>query len=106
MTVYANLVDGELRGRYDLLPKTWNDHEHFHLKCAVDENFMRANGFVKIIRDTRSYDPATHKMSDSMTYTVVDGEVYEHREIIPRPPEVIEPVEVIESSAEEQPPQE
>lgn len=85
MTVYANLVDGELRGQYDLLPKTWNGIENFHLKCAVDPAFMRQNGFVKIIRDTTPFDPTTHKMSDYLSYTVIDGEVYEHRDIIPIP---------------------
>jgi hypothetical protein len=88
MTVYANLVNGELKGQYDLLPKSWNGHENFHLKCAVDENFMRENGFVKIIRDTRPYNPETHKMSDYLSYTVENGEVYEHRDILEIPPEV------------------
>jgi hypothetical protein len=92
MTVYANLVDGELRGQYDLLPKTWNGHENFHLKCAVDENFMRENGFVKIIRDTRTFNPETHKMSDYLTYTVENGVVYEHRDIVEIPPAEEPPV--------------
>lgn len=92
MTVYANLVNGELRGQYDLLPKTWNGHENFHLKCAVDENFMRENGFVKIIRDTRPFNPETHKMSDYLIYTVENGEVYEHRDILELPPAQESPV--------------
>ena len=91
MTVYANLVNGELKGQYDLLPKNWNGHENFHLKCAVNENFMRENGFVKIIRDTRSFNPDTHKMSDFPTYTIENNEVYEHREILEIPPQVDEP---------------
>jgi len=90
MTVYANLVNGELKGQYDLLPKNWNGHENFHLKCAVDENFMRENGFVKIIRDTRPYNPETHKMSDYLNYTVENGEVYEHRDILELPPAIEE----------------
>lgn len=85
MTVYANLVDGELKGQYDLLPKTWNGHESFHLKCAVDENFMRENGFVKIIRDTTSFDSTTHKMSDFPWYTIENGNVIEHRDILELP---------------------
>lgn len=85
MTVYANLVDGELRGQYDLLPKTWNGIENFHLKCAVDPVFMRENGFVKIIRDTTPFDPTTHKMSDFPWYTVENGEVIEHRDIFELP---------------------
>ena len=88
MTVYANLVNGEVRGVYDLLPKIWNDIEHFDLKCRVDQDFMRQNEFVKIIRDTTPYDPVTHKMSDYLMYTVENGEVHEHRDIleIPQPP--------------------
>jgi hypothetical protein len=88
MTVYANLVDGEIKGVYDLLPQTWNEIENFHLKSKVDENFMRENGFVKIIRDTTPFDPTTHKMSDYLNYTIENGEVYEHRDIleIPAPP--------------------
>lgn len=85
MTVYANLVDGELRGQYDLLPKTWNGIENFHLKCAVDPVFMRENGFVKIIRDTTPFNPYTHKMSDFPWYTVENGEVIEHRDIFELP---------------------
>jgi hypothetical protein len=91
MTVYANLVNGELKGQYDLLPKTWNGHENFHLKCAVDENFMRENGFVKIVRDTTPFDPNTHKMSDYPWYTVENGEVIEHRDILELPPVQEEP---------------
>ena len=102
MTVYANLINGELKGQYDLLPKNWNGHDNFDLKCKVDENFMRENGFVKIVRDTTPFNTTTHKMSDYLNYTVVDGEVYEHREIleIPQPP-VEETTENTESPAEE-----
>lgn len=91
MTVYANLVDGEIKGVYDLLPKTWNENENFDLKCKVDEDFMRVNEFVKIIRNTTPFDPTTHKMSDSLLYTVENGEVYEHRDIIEIPqPSIVE----------------
>lgn len=83
MTVYANLENGVLKGQYDLLPKEWNGHENFHLKCKVDEQFMRDNGFVKIIRDTTPFNPETHKMSDYLMYEVRDGEVYEKRDILP-----------------------
>lgn len=88
MTVYANLVDNEIKGVYDLLPKFWNGHNNFNILCANDENFMNENGFVKIVRDKTPYDPDTHKMSDFPTYTVEDGKVIEHREIIPHPPYV------------------
>ena len=86
MTVYANLVNGEVRGVYDLLPKEWGLHENFHLKCQADENFMRENGFVRIIRDKTPFDTNTHKMSDFPWYTVENGEVIEHRDIIEIPP--------------------
>lgn len=82
MTVYANLVDGELKGVYDLLPETWNGHEKFNITAKVDENFMRENGFVKIVRDTTPFNPLTHKMSDFPWYTVENGEVIEHRDIL------------------------
>lgn len=81
MTVYANLVDGEVKGVYDLLPPRWNGIDKFDIEAKLDENLMRENGFVKIVRDTTPYDPTTHKMSDFPTYSVVNGEVYEHREI-------------------------
>ena len=91
MTVYANLENGVLKGVYDLIPEKWGDPiiDNFHLKCKVDENFMRENGFVKIIRDTTLFNPETHKMSDYPMYDVIDGEVYERREIleIPKPPQ-------------------
>lgn len=86
MTVYANLVNGEIRGVYDLLPKQWGEHENFHLKCSVDENFMRENGFVRIVRDTTTFNPSTHNMSDFPWYTVENGEVIEHRDILELPP--------------------
>ena len=88
MTVYANLIDGELRGVYDLLPETWEGIENFHLKCKVDQDFMKANGFVTIVRDTTPFDPATHKMSDFPYYTVENDQVIEHRDILelPQPP--------------------
>jgi hypothetical protein len=82
MTVYANLIDGEIKGVYDLLPKEWNGNDNFDLKCKVDENFMRENEFVKIIRDTTPFDATTHKMSDYLIYTIENGEVYEHRDIL------------------------
>ena len=100
MTVYANLVNGELKGVYDLLPKQWNGNENFDLKCKVDENFMRENEFVKIIRDTTPFDVTTHKMSDYLNYTIENGEVIEHRDILEIPPSP--PEEVINP---EQPPE-
>jgi hypothetical protein len=86
MTVYANLVDGEVKGVYDLIPKFWNGFNHFDVRCRNDENFMKENGFVKIVRDLTLFDPLTHRMSDFPTYSVSDGQVYEHREITPVPP--------------------
>ncbi len=88
MTVYANIVNGEVKGVYDLIPKFWNGQNQFDILCSNDTTFMRNNGFVKIIRDTTSYDPLTHRMSDFPTYTVVNGDVYEHREITIIPPVV------------------
>jgi hypothetical protein len=85
MTVYANLVNNEVKGVYDLLPKTWNEIQNFDLMCKVDENFMKENGFVKIIRDNTAFDALTHKMSDYMYYTVLNGEVLEHRDILEIP---------------------
>ena len=90
MTVYANLVNGQVLGVYDLLPKTWNGHTNFDKQSAEDSSFMRQNNFRKIIRDTTAYDSASHQMSEFPTYSVVDDEVYEHREIsvkpLPQPP--------------------
>jgi hypothetical protein len=96
MTVYANLVDGVVVGVYDLLPKSWNGNDNFDLKCKIDETFMRENEFVKIVRDSTPYDPTTHKMSDYLNYTVENGEVYEHRDIleIPQSPTIQTPTEV------------
>lgn len=85
MTVYANLVNGEVKGVYDLIPKFWNGMNHFDIQCAQDEAFMNQNGFVKIIKDTTQFDSTTHKMSDIPTYSVVGNQVYEHREIQPLP---------------------
>lgn len=85
MTVYAHIINGELQGVYDLLPEKWNDIDNFHLKCKVDPNLMRENGFVKIIRDTTPFDPTTHKMSDFPWYTVENDEVLEHRDIFELP---------------------
>lgn len=86
MTVYANLVNGEVKGVYDLLPKTWNGIDKFDIKANLDENIMLENGFVKIVRDTTPFDPATHKMSDFPRYTVENGQVIEHRDILELPP--------------------
>lgn len=88
MTVYANLVNNEVKGVYDLIPKFWNGISNFNILCSNDENFMRENGFVKIIRDTTHFDPTTHTMSDFPTYSVEEGKVLEHRELIPHPPYV------------------
>lgn len=89
MTVYANLVDGEVKAVYDLLPSTWQDIEEFDKKCLSDSEFMHQNNFRKIVRDTTSYNPETHRMSDFPWYTVEDDQVIEHRDIteIPEPTE-------------------
>ena len=63
----------------------------------VDEDFMINNEFVKIIRDTTPFDPETHKMSDYLNYTVENGEVYEHRDIL----EI--PIPAVEESEEQLP---
>lgn len=72
MTVYANLVDDEVKGVYDLLPVPLR---------GMDEQQLRENGFVKIVRDTTPFNPETHKMSDFPWYTVENGNVIEHRDI-------------------------
>jgi hypothetical protein len=87
MTVYANLVNGEIKGVYDLLPKTWNGIENFNTEALANETLMKENGFTKIIRDKTTFDPDTHKMSDFPWYTVENGEVIEHRDIIELPPQ-------------------
>ena len=83
MTVYANLVDGELKGVYDLLPKNWNGILNFDLKARLDESIMKEYGFVKIVRDVTPFDSSVSKMSDFPRYNIVDGEVFEIRDIIP-----------------------
>lgn len=86
MTVYANLVNGEIRGVYDLLPKKWNGIDDFDTRAMADDNFMHENNFVRIVRDKTPFDPNTHKMSDFPWYTVEDGKVIEHRDILELPP--------------------
>jgi len=82
MTVYANLVDGEVKGVYDLLPKTWNGILNFDVKARLDRELMTKNNFVEIERDKTDFDPRTHKMSDFPTYFVKNGVVFESREIL------------------------
>lgn len=85
MTVFANLVNGEIRGVYDLLPKFWNGINNFDGLALNDDALMRENNFVRIVR----FNPPLNenqKLSDWPTYTVVDGNVIEHREIIDVPP--------------------
>ena len=84
MTVYANLVDGEVKGVYDLLPKTWNNILNFDVKARLDRELMSKNNFVEIERDKTDFDPRTHKMSDFPTYFVRNGVVFESREILPK----------------------
>ena len=84
MTVYANLVDGEVKGVYDLLPKTWNNILNFDVKAKLDRELMSKNNFVEIERDKTDFDPRTHKMSDFPTYFVKNGVVFESREILPK----------------------
>jgi hypothetical protein len=84
MTVYANLVDGEVKGVYDLLPKTWNNILNFDVKARLDRELMTKNNFVEIERDKTDFDPRTHKMSDFPTYFVKNGVVFESREILPK----------------------
>ena len=84
MTVYANLVDGEVKGVFDLLPKTWNNILNFDVKARLDRELMTKNNFVEIERDKTDFDPRTHKMSDFPTYFVKNGVVFESREILPK----------------------
>jgi len=84
MTVYANLVDGEVKGVYDILPKTWNNILNFDVKARLDRELMTKNNFVEIERDKTDFDPRTHKMSDFPTYFVKNGVVFESREILPK----------------------
>ena len=82
MTVYANLVDGKVLGVCDRLPTNWNGILNFDVKASLDNEVMKENGFVMIVRDNTTYDPSTHKMSDFPTYSVNNGQVIEHRELI------------------------
>jgi len=95
MTVYAHVINGELQGVYDLIPERWNGIDDFRSKCLANLTFMNQNNFHRIVRESTPYDANTHKYSDWPTYTVENGQVLEHREIIliPQPP------------PEEQPPQ-
>jgi hypothetical protein len=76
MTVYANLVENEVAGVYDLLPLSLRQ---------LNEEQLRENGFVKIVRDTTPFNVETHKMSDFPWYSVENGNVIEHREIFEIP---------------------
>ena len=93
MTVYANLVDGELKGVYDVIPQVWNGITDFHGRAMADEVFMKENGFVKIVRDTTKFNKETHKMSDFPWYTIENNYVVEHRDILEIPPSEPEPTE-------------
>ena len=84
MTVYAYLIDGEVKGVMDLLPKTWNNILNFDVKAKLDRELMTKNNIVEIERDRTDFDPRTHKMSDFPTYFVKNGVVFESREILPK----------------------
>jgi hypothetical protein len=92
MTVYANLVDGEVKGVYDLIPKFWNGINHFDVRCREDAEFMQANNFVKIIKQNYNYNPETHYLSIFPTYTVENNQVLEHRQILEKIETVAEPI--------------
>lgn len=99
MTVYANLVDGQVLGVYDLIPRFWNNINNFDIKCQNEADYMRDNGFVKITKPQYVYDTATQKLSDFPTYRVENGEVIEQREIltieIPPPPLLSSAAEIL-----------
>jgi hypothetical protein len=82
MTVYANLVDGQVRGVYDLIPKFWDGINNFDVRCQSDPQFMTDNNFVKIIKLQYQYNSETHRLSDSPTYRVENDQVIEQREIL------------------------
>lgn len=82
MTVYANIVNNEIVGVYDLLPSSWNGHDNFNNKCLEDTNFMKSNGFVKIVKQQYEFNSSTHKLSEFPTYRLEDGEVIEEREVL------------------------
>lgn len=91
MTVYANLVDGEVKGVYDLIPKFWNGINNFNIRCQNDPQFMIDNNFVKITKLEYNYDPNTHYLSDFPTYTVQGNSVIENRAIIEKIEQIPEP---------------
>ena len=62
MTVYANLVDGEVKGVYDILPKTWNNILNFDVKARLDRELMTKNNFVEIERDKEN-EPIFKKLN-------------------------------------------
>jgi hypothetical protein len=82
MTVYANLVDGQVRGVYDLIPKFWDGINNFDVRCQNDEQYMRDNNFVKIVKSQYQYDSDTHYLSDFPSYRVENNQVIEQREIL------------------------
>lgn len=84
MTIFANLVEGEVKGVYDLLPKFWNGINNFDIRCQLEPEFMQQNNFVKIIKPQVVYDSQTHYLSDFPTYRVENNQVIEQREILPR----------------------
>lgn len=93
MTVYANIVNNEIVGVYDLLPSSWNGHDNFNTKCLEDTNFMKSNGFVKIVKQQYEFNSSTHKLSEFPTYRLEDGEVIEERELLLLPESIPEPTE-------------
>lgn len=84
MTVYANLVDGKVKGVYDLIPKFWNGINNFNILCQQDPEFMKSNGFTRIVRDNTVYNHDTHYILD-INYTVEGDTVYEHLNILSKP---------------------
>jgi hypothetical protein len=82
MTVYANLVEGEVKGVYDLIPKFWDGINQFDIRCQNDEQYMRDNNFVKIVKSQYQYDSDTHYLSDFPSYRVENNQVIEQREIL------------------------
>jgi len=84
MTVYANLVDGQVRGVYDLIPKFWDGINNFDIKCQNDAQYMKDNNFVKIVKPQYQYNSETHQLSDFPTYLVENDQVVEQRAILER----------------------
>lgn len=94
MARFVQTINGEVVGRYDLLPEFWDDH---NLPLLTREQLKALGWYHVVVEEPLGWDGTIYKLVGP-EFTIREDDVFEKYTLVPKTPEEIEQDQAAQST--------